>query len=71
MNFKGAADNFVENDMLVDELIANSGIEDSDAESLVGKKRQRVKNTWLDDEADEDDDDDEYKGTVYDLWITY
>ena len=62
LDSKDVADGFVQNDMLVDAMFTNSGVDDSNAESLVGKNRQRVKNAWLDDEADEDDDDDDYKG---------
>ena len=35
--------------------------DDSDNESLVAKKRHRVRSNWID-EAEDDDEDDEFKG---------
>ena len=46
---------------MIDEAMATDMNDDSDDESLVAKKRHRVKATsWIDD--GDDDEDDEFKG---------
>jgi hypothetical protein len=46
-----------------DVMMASAADYESDNDSLVATKRHRVKQTWMDDEAEDDDDeDDEFKG---------